>query len=255
MPTKWSQLTKKAGGSTITLLLNYDPKEYTIKYLDQNNEPITVKDANGDKIETQEVKFGDDIKAVTPRKEPGYAFSHWQLEDSLGNLTDFKESKTTWDELAKVASLKWKIESNEGSNYRYVLEDDPSRYFESEKMTAENWKEILNTKEVIKFKAVYTPKTYKIKYRHDNVTNISEADITAYYTSDKEGKSLDDLAQLSLPTKPYSGFNLKEWRYGAYCEHKYDINNKPTWKDLVSSAVYDGKENVIFITAFYLPTK
>ena len=80
MPTKWSQLTKKSGGSTITLLLNYKPKEYTIKYLDQNNEPITVTDANGDKIETQEVKFKEDIKAVTPPKKVGYKFSHWQLE-------------------------------------------------------------------------------------------------------------------------------------------------------------------------------
>ena len=234
MPTKWTQLTKQAGGSTIILLLNYAPKEYTIKYLNQNNEPITVSD--------QQVKFGEDIKAVTPPKKVGYAFSHWQLEDSFGNLTDFNESKTTWDELAKIAS----------SNYRYVFKDNPSHYFELEKMTEENWKEILNTKEVIKFKAFYEPKSYTIKYRYDTVTNISYSYETSY-TSDDKGKSLSDEAKSIFSNTPVEGFDLKEWRYGAYCEHKYDVKNKPTWKDLVSSAVYDGKENVIFITAFYSP--
>ncbi len=77
-------------------------------------------------------------------------------------------------------------------------------------MTEENWKEILNTQEIIKFKAVYAPKTYKIKYKHDKVSEIINLTSEGSYTpSDEKGKSLNDSANLSLSTKPYSGFDLK----------------------------------------------
>ena len=58
--------------------------------------------------------------------------------------------------------------------------------------------------------------------------------------------------KINLPQKKYGDFNSMKWRYGACCENEY---TEPTWKDLVSSAVYDGNKNVIFITAFYNKAK
>ena len=114
-------------------MINHAPKQYNLEYVDENKNPLTVKDLDGDQADLQQVKFGDDIKTMTPNDEKlGYDFKCWRVLDQDGNeLTDgdgkpidLETAKASWETLANAA---------DSSN-------------------------------IIKLKAVYTPKKYTIKY-------------------------------------------------------------------------------------------
>ena len=100
--TDWENLIKVAIGDVIPIFLNHKPKEYAIKY-----DVPDVKDAS---IPDQKVKFGEDIKAVTPPKKLGYDFKCWHVLDSggtelkeNGKPIDLETAKASWETLANAA--------------------------------------------------------------------------------------------------------------------------------------------------------
>ena len=164
--TNWENLSATAVGDVIPVFLNHQPKQYSIKY-----DVSAVEDAA---ISDQQVKFGEDIKAVTPPKKLGYDFKCWhvlgkdgvELTDESSNNIDFEPAKANWETLATAANS-----SNE-----------------------------------IKLKAVYTPKTYTIKYNTYSQDSIPDEQHTP-----SEVKNLSSYVEVSSKKPRQSGYEFKKW--------------------------------------------
>ena len=212
--TIWDSLSQAAVGDVISIFLNHEPRKYNIMYMDEDGTTsINVTDAGGSQIQTQEVKFGEDIKAVTPFKKLGYDFKCWHVLGSDGNELkdngdpiDFETAKASWETLANAA-------------------DDNN---------------------TIKLKAVYAPKTYTIKY---NPYSTDVVDPTTYTIS--QDKNLNSYVEVSSTKPSKLGYEFKKWVYTQPDGSDADVNGV-TWDTLIKSAMVDSAgNNVIVLRATY----
>ena len=205
--TIWEDLSQAAVGDVIPVFLNHHPKQYSIKY-----DVSAVKDAA---ISDQQVKFGEDIKAVTPPKKSGYDFKCWHVLGQDGvELTDpyskepidFETAKANWETLATAA--------NSGSE--------------------------------IKLKAVYMPKTYTIKYNPYSGDTIDDETYTP-----SEDENLNSYVEVSSTKPRQSGYEFKKWVYTKPDGKDADVAGS-TWATLIQSAMVDSQgQNVIVLRAIY----
>ena len=166
---------------------------------------------------SQKVKFGQDIKAVTPPKKLGYDFKCWyvlgsdgnELKDEDENLIDLETAKASWETLANAA---------DSSN-------------------------------IIKLKAVYTPKKYTIKYNTYSMDAISPTE----YTSDETALLTSNVNITVTSTgKPRQlGYEFKKWVYTTPDGKDENVTGS-TWAKLVQSAMVDSTgQNVIVFRGIY----
>ncbi len=216
-------LISQADDNVITFMINHAPKQYNLEYVDENKSTLTVKDLEDNQASSQQVKFGDDIKTMTPRDEKlGYDFKCWHVLDKNGSELidpksgkpiDFETAKANWETLATAANS-----SNE-----------------------------------IKLKAVYTPKKYIIKYNTKSSTSIGDQPV---HIGMDEGLQLEKpIAKKYLKTakstdRTQTPVYTTKWKYGA--NGLFNENNKPTWEKLMQSAVVDEDgNNLIILEAVY----
>ena len=217
----YDNLIRQADDNVITFMINHAPKQYSLEYVDENKNALTVKDLEGDQASSQQVKFGDDIKTMAPNDEKlGYDFKCWHVMDKNGNELkekgkpiDLETAKASWETLAKAA-------------------DDNN---------------------TIKLKAVYTPKKYIIKYNTRSDKTIADKEF--YIGKDKGSQLSQEISKIYLPnttTNRYPGKSIsnKYWKYGAY--GPFNETNKPTWGELIKSALLDEDgNNLIILEAVY----
>ena len=221
-------LISQADDNVITFMINHAPKQYNLEYVDEDKDSMTVKDLEGNKASSQQVKFGDDIKTMTPSDEKlGYDFKCWHVLDKDGNELidsgssepiDFETAKANWETLATAAG----------------------------------------TGNTIRLKAVYTPKKYTIKYnaRSNDPTRTKEF----YIGQDNDHQLNQPIAEkylLKTSTNRYTGKNInnKNLRYYSSGE-AYNVKSgstiTTTWEELIKSAVVDEDgNNLIILEAVY----
>ena len=213
----------QADDNVITFMINHAPKQYNLEYVDENQNAMTVKDLEDDQSSSQQVKFGDDIKTMTPSDEKlGYNFKCWHVLDQdgkelidteSGKPIDLETAKASWDTLAKAA---------DGDNK-------------------------------IKLKAVYTPKKYTIIYnaRSNYSTNIKEFDIDMNQNLPLDQQITDEyILRADSKNRTKKTISTYNWKYGA--NGLFNENNKPTWEELIQSAVVDEDgNNLIILEAMY----
>ena len=218
----YDNLISQADDNVITFMINHAPKQYNLEYVDENKNPLTVKDLDGDQADLQQVKFGDDIKTMTPNDEKlGYDFKCWRVLDQDGNeLTDgdgkpidLETAKASWETLANAA---------DGDNK-------------------------------IKLKAVHSPKKYIIKYSTRSDKHIGDKE---FYIGKDESSQLYQKIADSYISQAYSAGRTKtavynqNWKYGV--NGLFNQNNKPTWEELIKSALLDEDgNNLIILDAVY----
>ena len=213
--TKWRDLLDGVTADNIIVLFaDYGPVEYTIKY-DTGDGTKVSSGAYTPSDSTAGCRTGDKaaISGTTPTKT-GYYFDKWTYGDG-GNKTDFTANSTTWEDLAKSATLS------------------------ADKTTG-----------TITLKANFAPITYTINYETGDGSQVSS---DAYTPSDAIGNKISDNATISGTTPTKTGYYFDKWTYGQ--NNTEFTANSTTWADLVSSATLSegGKTGTITLKANFAP--